>query len=324
MIKFLSVPFLFFFSNLLLAETTPAPVVAGSIVNTWTQAGLRVTDKPFDLGIQGNGFFVLQLPNGLEAFSRYGEMSLNSDGFLVHGASEGKILGYCGGEIEPINLSRFTHDRDGSTAQTFKIELSGSIMAFYENGYAHETCRLALALFQNSSRLQRKQHILTPTTASGEAVVGTPQSEGRGSIYSASLEELDEQMYRLNIKSGNVDRVAAEIEKARVASEQWSKQKTLFYVYDLGVTRSELSEIEASTEKCGNEIQRIVAIVEKAPSQISADEFSSRIRLVVTQHESEVLDVLGQERLDKTKKFREDFNRDVWAKFGTTLRFTAF
>jgi hypothetical protein len=131
-------------------------------------------------------------------------------------------------------------------------------------------------------------------------------------------------MYRLNIKSGNTDRVADEMEKQRVAIEQWSKQKTLFYIYDLGVTRQELSDIDVSTEKCGKAIKSVVDIAEKAPNQISDVEFSSRIKSALDQHESEVMNVLGQERLDKAKAFRDAFNKDVWNKFGTSLRFTAF
>jgi hypothetical protein len=114
------------------------------------------------------------------------------------------------------------------------------------------------------------------------------------------------------------------MEKSRVANEQWHKQKTLFYVYDLGITRAELSKIEASEVKCGREIQKKIAIAETTPSEISAEEFGSRIKVIIDQHEDEVRGVLGQERLDKAKKFREEFNSDLWTKFGTSVRFTGF
>jgi len=57
-------------------------VAAGSIVNAWTQGSVRSTEKPFDLSIQGKGFFVLKQSDGEHVFSRYGEMSLNSEDFF--------------------------------------------------------------------------------------------------------------------------------------------------------------------------------------------------------------------------------------------------
>lgn len=305
-------------------QATPSEVLAGSIVNYWTQGGLRVTDKPFDLGVQGNGFFAIQLPDGSEAFTRYGEMSLNADGYLTHNPTRGLVLGYCAGELTPIQLSQYARDADGTVLKSFRTELNGSIKAFYANGYAHETCKVALALFQNPSVLRRTGHLLQATADSGLPFIGIAQNEGRGSIYGASLEDLDEQMYGLNIKSASSDRVIVEMEKERRANEQWSKQKTLFYIYDLKVTRDELSVLEASTEKCGQEIQKIVAIAEKGSNKISDEDFSAKIKLALNRNEAEVLSLLGPERLEMAKKFREDFNKDVWEKFGTDLKFTGF
>jgi len=322
MIKFL-IAFGFLFSTHLLAET-PSTVMTGAIVNTWTQATLRVTEKPFDLAIQGNGFFVLQLPNGEQIFSRYGEMSLTADGYLVHSFSQGKVLGFCGGEFQPINLSQFARGDKRTVVKSFKTELDGKIMAFYEGGYARQTCTLALALFNNPTKLLRDKHILKETPESGKPFIGIPQSEARGSIYGSTLEELHEQTYRLNIKSVDADRVAIEMEKGRLANEDWLKQRTLFYVYDLNVSRQELAEIEASLEKCGVIIKKLVSIAESGPGTISEDDVSSRIDTAVNLHASEVLGILGQDRFDKAKKFRAHYNEQVWDKFGTSLRFTGF
>jgi flagellar hook protein FlgE len=182
-------------SGAALAETDAA-TLSGSIANSWTQAGVRATDKPFDLAIQGNGFFAIRLPSGEEAFSRYGEMSVDWRGFLVHAPTRGEVLGYCDGEIGPIDLSRFARDEgDKSFAKSFRIELNGTIVAVYENGYSRETCRVAIALFRNSPMLKRSlSHTLHVTGDSGQGSLGVPQVEGRGSIYGSSLEELDEQM----------------------------------------------------------------------------------------------------------------------------------
>ncbi len=136
-----------FFTKTLQGQALSPIVAAGSIVNAWTQGSVRSTEKPFDLSIQGKGFFVLQQLNGEHAFSRYGEMSLNSEGFLVHSASQNIVLGYCGANLEPINLSRFAQNTDGSVVKSFTTEIDGTIAAHYTNGTVHKTCSIALAIF---------------------------------------------------------------------------------------------------------------------------------------------------------------------------------
>ena len=140
MTKFFLIVSAIFFAKALLAQTLSPIVVAGSIVNAWTQGSVRSTEKPFDLAIQGKGFFVLQQSNGEHAFSRYGEMSLNSEGFLVHSASQNTVLGYCGANLEPINLSRFAQNTDGSVVKSFTTKLDGTIAALYANVTLHKTC----------------------------------------------------------------------------------------------------------------------------------------------------------------------------------------
>lgn len=233
------------FSSHLHAET-PANLTSFAFVNNWTQAPVRASDKALDLAIQGNGFFILQMPNRHLVFSRYGEMSLTPDGFLVQTESQGSVLGYCQGELQPINLGAFSRDENKSVAKSFRTELDGKITAQFESGYTSQTCTVALALFQDPTGLARSQHILNITESTGEAYIGLPQHDGRGSIFGSSLELLDEQIYRLNLR---------EIDKERHAKDDWSKQKTLFYVYDLNVTHQELSEIEISAEKMGGGYQ---------------------------------------------------------------------
>jgi hypothetical protein len=320
---FLIVPALFF-SKALLAQSPSAIVAAGSVVNSWTQGSIRSTEKPFDLSIQGKGFFVLKQSNGEHVFSRYGEMSLNSEGFLVHSASQSSVLGYCGANLEPIDLSRFAKDSDGSIVKSFTTELDGTIVALYENGTEHKICSVALALFHNSSRLERSRHILKATINSGSAVIGTPTREGRGSIYGASLELLEEQLYRLNIKSPNSDKVAVEMEKVQLAMDQWDKQKTLFYIFDLKMDRDDLDRLEKAAGRSGEKIQRLVAAMTQKPSQISQKDYDQGVRAAMDEEEANFLNIAGQSGLEEAKKFRESFNRNLFFNFGTSINITGF
>ena len=49
----------------------------------FTQGPLETTDNPTDVGIQGDGFFKIRLPNGDAAYTRDGSFKLDSDGNLV-------------------------------------------------------------------------------------------------------------------------------------------------------------------------------------------------------------------------------------------------
>ena len=55
-------------------------------------------NSPTAMAIQGNGFFVLQDPNGVQTFSRNGQVSENSNGALI-GFNGSELLGY------PVNSS---------------------------------------------------------------------------------------------------------------------------------------------------------------------------------------------------------------------------
>ena len=313
-----------FFPKTLLAEAVSPIVVAGSIINAWTQGSIRSTAKPFDVAIQGKGFFVLKQSNGEHVFSRYGEMGLNSEGFLVHSASKNIVLGYCGADLEPIDLSRFAKDTGGSVVKSFTTELDGTIMASYENGSEHKTCTVALALFRNSSKLERSRHILKETINSGSAAVGVPTREGRGSIFGASLELLEEQLYRLNIKSPNTDSVAVEMEKVQLAMEQWNKQKTLFYIFDLKMDRDDLERLEIAVGRSGEKIQRLVAAREQKPPHISQKDYDQGIRAAMDEEEATFLDVAGPSGLEEAKKFRDAFNKNLFVNFGTSINITGF
>lgn len=180
--------------------TTPATVLAGSIVNSWNQAGLRVTQNLFDLAVSGRGFFVLQTPDGRSVFTREGAMSMDVNGYLVHKSSGYRVVGKCGDKTQELRLSDFTQSVEGGVLKSFKVDLDGTIQAYYDSGHMHKTCTVSLAIFQNPNYLKRSGHILTATTLSGDAYISTPQHEGRGSVYGAAQEELDEAMYQMNLR----------------------------------------------------------------------------------------------------------------------------
>ena len=57
-------------------------VKVSSIEKDFSQGSTKVTNKAFDLEIQGSGFFVVQLPDGRQAYTRDGAFKKGADGRL--------------------------------------------------------------------------------------------------------------------------------------------------------------------------------------------------------------------------------------------------
>lgn len=66
-------------------------------VSDFTQGELVDTNRPFDVAITGEGFFVVEIPDG-EAYTRDGRFALSADGILT--TLDGKIVLGEGGPIE--------------------------------------------------------------------------------------------------------------------------------------------------------------------------------------------------------------------------------
>lgn len=56
--------------------------VADERVTDYTEGGIRETGYPLDVGITGNGFFVIQTANGVQ-YTRNGSFNLDNEGYLV-------------------------------------------------------------------------------------------------------------------------------------------------------------------------------------------------------------------------------------------------
>ncbi|MCR9127984.1 MAG: flagellar basal-body rod protein FlgG [Alphaproteobacteria bacterium] len=58
-------------------------VNAGSVYRITEQGSLSQTSNPYDVGIAGEGYFRIQLPNGGDAYTRAGNFSLSPNGEIV-------------------------------------------------------------------------------------------------------------------------------------------------------------------------------------------------------------------------------------------------
>jgi flagellar basal-body rod protein FlgG len=141
-----------------------------------TQGDLTETDNPLDLAIQGQGFFQVQMPNGDFAYTRSGTFHLDAQGQMVTAD---------GNPLQPsITIP--------TTATTVTIGSDGTVSITQPGQTAAQTVgTIQLAMFANPGGLNSVgSNMFLPTTASGDAVLGTPGgNEGLGSLQQGYQEQ---------------------------------------------------------------------------------------------------------------------------------------
>ena len=149
------------------------------------QGDFDSTGNPLDLAIQGAGFFQVQLPTGELAYTRSGAFQLDSQGNVV--TSDGYQL------QPPITIPQNQTNITIGTDGTVSVSLPGQQQA-------QQVGQIQLATFANPGGLNSVgQNLFLPTTASGDALIGTPGgNEGLGS---------DRKSTRLNSSHRTVSRM---------------------------------------------------------------------------------------------------------------------
>lgn len=159
--------------------TAPTGLQVGSgvrIVATsrqFEQGAIENTGNPLDLAVEGNGFFVVQQPDGTAAYTRSGTLKTDGQGRLV--TSEGMPL------EPPIVIPP---DSTGLT-----IGSDGTVSVGNKNGGSVQIGQIQLASFVNPAGLAASGHnLLTLSAASGDPQVGNPGRDGRGTLLQGSVE----------------------------------------------------------------------------------------------------------------------------------------
>jgi flagellar basal-body rod protein FlgG len=150
--------------------TRPA---ANSII--FTQGNFQQTDNPFDLVIEGKGFFQIRQPTGTVAYTRAGNFQLDRDGNLVTGN---------GDPVEPqITIPQ--------QAQSINIASDGTVSYTQPGQTATQVAgQIQLANFTNPGGLNSVgSGLFLPTDASGDPTVGNPGGqEGLGTLQQGYVE----------------------------------------------------------------------------------------------------------------------------------------
>jgi flagellar basal-body rod protein FlgG len=140
----------------------------------YTQGSLSQTGNALDVGVQGQGFFQILMPDGTLAYTRDGAFQTNAQGQLV--TSSGYV-------VQPgITIPQ--------GAQSVTIGSDGIVSVLVAGQSAPtQVGQLQLANFINPTGLQpRGENLLVESAASGPAQTGTPGLTGLGTISQGSLE----------------------------------------------------------------------------------------------------------------------------------------
>lgn len=145
-----------------------------STARVFTQGNIQKTDNALDVGIQGDGFFQILLPDGTTGYTRDGAFQKDNQGQIV--TAEGYPL-------QPnITIP--------ATALTVTIGTDGTV-SITQSGTAATTQigNIQLANFINPAGLQSiGQNLFLETAASGTPTPNTPGTNGAGIVNQGYVE----------------------------------------------------------------------------------------------------------------------------------------
>jgi flagellar basal-body rod protein FlgG len=151
-----------------------AGVRTAAIYRVTTQGDLQSTSNPYDVAVQGAGYFRIQQADGTDAFTRSGNFSLSPQGQLV---TQNGLVVQPGIAIPQNTLS-------------VSINAQGQVNATVAGNNTPQTVgQLELTRFPNEAGLNAiGSNLYLETPASGSPQAGVPGSVGYGTIQQGYLE----------------------------------------------------------------------------------------------------------------------------------------
>lgn len=149
-------------------------VKAGSVYRIAEQGNITQTGNAYDLAMQGEGYFIIQMPDGTDGYTRAGNFSVNA---------EGAIVTEDGYQVAPgINVP--------TEAIDVSINRLGVVQATIAGDAAPQDLgALELARFINPAGLDAiGDNLFLETAASGAANRGQPGQVGFGTLMQGFLE----------------------------------------------------------------------------------------------------------------------------------------
>jgi flagellar basal-body rod protein FlgG len=151
-----------------------AGVRTAAVYRINTQGDLQSTGNPYDVAIQGDGYFTIQQADGTDAYTRSGNFSLSPQGQLV--TQDGLVV-QPGIAIPANTLS-------------VAINAQGQVVATVAGNTTPQTVgQLTLTRFPNEAGLNAiGDNLVLETPASGTPQTGVPGNPGYGTLQQGYLE----------------------------------------------------------------------------------------------------------------------------------------
>lgn len=165
-------------------------VKVGAIHKNFEQGPAKMTYHPYDLMIEGKGYFPVQLQNGEIGYTRNGAFHIDAQGRFQ--LTNGKLL------MPQITIP--------PNAQNVLVSALGEVKVMLPNQGEAVIGQLQLVTFQNEQGLDAKgEGIYKPTLASGAPLQGIPGENGLGVIQQGALEGSN-----VNVANSMVDMITAQ------------------------------------------------------------------------------------------------------------------
>ncbi|MDB6093984.1 MAG: Flagellar basal body protein [Verrucomicrobia bacterium] len=163
-------------------------VKLSGITSNFSQGSLESTGKGTDLGISGNGFFIVKNPTDGQVYAtRSGDFRWDDRGFLVNSAGY-RVQGDNG------DVQQGTPPT-GTELQSLTIDRGGNVVEFYSDGSSATNNQLLMQNFTDVSALVKEGSNLYsgfaaagPLTTTLATATNAPGTNGLGSIQSGTLE----------------------------------------------------------------------------------------------------------------------------------------
>ncbi len=146
-----------------------------STYRSFSQGAIQETGNSLDIAINGRGFLQVQRPDGTYAYTRDGELRVNSNGELVNSSG----LKFSPEVSIPEGVSGININEDG----VITVSYSG-------DATPEEVGQIELVTFMNPAGMTAAGgNLYEATEASGDPVFGLPGQENFGTVFQGYLEK---------------------------------------------------------------------------------------------------------------------------------------
>lgn len=180
-------------------ETTISPtgvqtgmgVRTSSVAKDFELGAAKVTRNPLDLQIEGDGFFVVQLPDGQQAYTRDGSFKKDPQGKIVDRNGHALIPEI----VLPPNSQAVSITSSGEVSVMVPGQLESQVVG-----------QIEVASFVNPVGLKALgKNLFSTTVASGNPILGQPGTQNLGEVSQGQLEGSN-----VNIAESMIDMISAQ------------------------------------------------------------------------------------------------------------------